>query len=1634
MLTPKQGIVKWIEILSFFLIPFVSVSQSTPSITPQESVSIPAPTQTVATVPGAYPSGMPLNYVREFVTAIPITDGVSFASSQRTVREVKQTTSYFDGLGRPLQTVSKKMAPNGYDIVAPVLYDQYGRETQQYLPYVASTNTGVFKTSPFTEQASFYTSTPPSASMQGEQVFYSSTQYESSPLNRVTKVMAPGNSWAGSDKGVTTGYFLNTTTDNVKKWIYERVNTYTASQYNLKITVTPNGGNLTVTYEWQNLPANVSAVHKMYRLLPSGSWNTNTGGTTSPLTISIPSGTYEYGIKLSFSNGTTQDIYASETLNQGQYKMTGNYNPGELYKTIITDEHGKQVIEFKDTWGNVVLKKVQLTATADNGTGSDYNGWLCTHYVYDHYQLLRLVLQPTAIESLVGSSWANCNPFNNTTLLNELCFRYGYDKRNRMISKKVPGAEEVYMVYDSRDRLIMTQDGKLRSNNKWLITRYDQLNRPYETGLWNNDGKTYEQHMQSAATTDPAQGYPSVVSGYEQLTKTFYDSYSFLTSESGLPSFITSGFNTSVINSTNFLLTYNVTPNYAQQIQPTVSTYGMVTGSKVKVLGSTNTYLYAVTYYDDKGRIIQLKSTNANGGYDLMTTQYDFSGKVLRTHHQHQYTASSTLIEQLSTNEYDDAGRLTKTKKKFTRGSVILDKTVTQLEYNSLGQLKIKKLGELPGNSSQPLTTLDYDYNIRGWLTGINRNYARPESQQSSDTRHFGMELSYNYGFSSAGQAYGQFNGNISGIKWRSTGDGEYRSYGFTYDPVNRLLYADFNQRTGANTWQKSISSNLTIDFSVSMGNGVDPLTAYDGNGNIKQMQQKGLFLNASPQIDNLTYTYQNGGLSNKLDKVVDGASFTNKIGDFKDGTNGTSTDYTYDADGNMIADQNKAISNIAYNHLNLPLVITVAGKGTITYTYDAGGVKLQKQTVENGASLTYQSVNYTNITITTTTVYTGGFIYETKTYSNATLQTALGYTDKLQFGGHEEGRIRALYDNSSTPNDITGFVFDYFIKDHLGNVRMVLTEEQKAIYYPAATLEGTFGGSPEANSMVNHERKFYNIQSAYIVDKASIGSWSPETGTKVYANNNGVPPSNPNPNYPQGVSPTPAASNGKLYSLNANTNKTGLDFVMKVMAGDKIDILGKSYYVNTTQVNNSNSGTMDLLSMMTSLLLGPQNPIGAKGVSASDLQTWNNGLGDINKFFRGNNNETGTTVPKAYINYLFLDEQFKYVSGGFSRVGTSGVVKDHWNDAVLQNINVPKNGYLFVFVSNESKFDVFFDNLQVVHKPGALVEETHYYPFGLVMSGISSKASIFGGPINKFKYNGKEEQKQEFIDGGGLEWLDYGARMYDNQIGRWMSIDNLADKYLSESVYGYCINNPTSFVDLDGREIGNPNDPLVKEIQNAMMKTENGKRIWGEMVKSRRVIYIYMHSSNDKTDNFRYALTSNTEGITITASTYLNILKGQYKSSNFKQEWTFNSGTGEYEKTEEWLNTVIVLNNYNIQLNANQYAAMYNISYEEGFRLFLAEVISHEGTHSMQSFADFYEKVKDIISKKYIDQYNEKEDFKDYKKRRHEKEALEQERSTRTQQTLKLQNSGSGVSWSEVLSIAQRWFMINPSITFAVK
>lgn len=187
-------IIKRIFLVGPGLLSFASMmAQNTPdaSVVRKPAVS--------ASVPAGY-SSPTVNYVRTWEPSMPTSDTSAVKATVRSVAEVKQTTQYFDGLGRPLQTVAKGISASGKDVVSPVVYDAFGREQFKYLPYVpkngVNVSDGKFKTDPFNEQNAFYQDAVLSPSSAGESIFYSQNEFESSPLNRVTNTYAPGNSWA----------------------------------------------------------------------------------------------------------------------------------------------------------------------------------------------------------------------------------------------------------------------------------------------------------------------------------------------------------------------------------------------------------------------------------------------------------------------------------------------------------------------------------------------------------------------------------------------------------------------------------------------------------------------------------------------------------------------------------------------------------------------------------------------------------------------------------------------------------------------------------------------------------------------------------------------------------------------------------------------------------------------------------------------------------------------------------------------------------------------------------------------------------------------------------------------------------------------------------------------------------------------------------------------------------------------------------------------------------------------------------------------------------------------------------------------------------------------------------------------
>ena len=251
--------------------------------------------------------------------------------------------------------------------------------------------------------------------------------------------------------------------------------------------------------------------------------------------------------------------------------------------------------------------------------------------------------------------------------------------------------------------------------------------------------------------------------------------------------------------------------------------------------------------------------------------------------------------------------------------------------YTPFGQLKQKKISE--GNTI--LQTIDYTYNIRGWLTSINN-----PSQVSINGDLFAMNLHYN---TEADGLNNQpmFSGNISAAEWQTVQTTGHttpvttgrKAYVYRYDQLSRLTNASFSDYTSG-AWQASNRFN-------------EKISAYDLNGNIKRLERKGSFSNwTTGTIDNLFYYYKGNQLVGVDDQVMSDNGY-----DFYDNGSYYNVDYpefTYDANGNITRDANKGIIGISYDQNNLPTAIEFLNDNKLVYLYDVNGNKLRQDVIQS--------------------------------------------------------------------------------------------------------------------------------------------------------------------------------------------------------------------------------------------------------------------------------------------------------------------------------------------------------------------------------------------------------------------------------------------------------------------------------------------------------------------------------------------------------------------------------------------------------------------------------------------------------------------------------------------------------------
>lgn len=424
------------------------------------------------------------------------------------------------------------------------------------------------------------------------------------------------------------------------------------------------------------------------------------------------------------TNDTTEELSCGlyTVASDNSLKRTGLYLARELFVTKTTDEDDNILYIFTNKLNQVVLERVMNDSVRND-----------TYYVYDDFGNLCYVLPPLASDALYATAtWTD-----NHTVLTSLAYTYKYDGRNRCTRKVLPGCDPIEMRYDKTDRLIFSQDGNQREKNEWCFFFYDVFGRSTVSGIWKSNtlpditglavNTTQNANGQLAGYTIDAFTLPDV----DFTTVNYYDDYDFISTFSELAY---------ILPPTGYDTRYE-------------SAKGLFTGSRSYQLNDPSKYTVSALYYDHRGRVVQMRSTNSLGGCDFEYFSYTFTGNVKRHQLVHYAPGKGTQTEEYDYS-YDHAERLLSVSHKLNSSAAV---TLAQYTYDETGRVKTKKLaGE----------TSTYDYNIRSWLTGITGN-------------KFTQTLAYNQTVNGITPSKPQYGGNISAMKWKVGTETTERGYKF---------------------------------------------------------------------------------------------------------------------------------------------------------------------------------------------------------------------------------------------------------------------------------------------------------------------------------------------------------------------------------------------------------------------------------------------------------------------------------------------------------------------------------------------------------------------------------------------------------------------------------------------------------------------------------------------------------------------------------------------------------------------------------------------------------------------------------------------------------------------------------------
>ncbi|HEV8515833.1 MAG TPA: RHS repeat-associated core domain-containing protein, partial [Cyclobacteriaceae bacterium] len=379
---------------------------------------------------------------------------------------------------------------------------------------------------------------------------------------------------------------------------------------------------------------------------------------------------------------------------------------------------------------------------------------------------------------------------------------------------------------------------------------------------------------------------------------------------------------------------------------------------------------------------------------------------------------------------------------------------------------------------------------------------------------------------------------------------------------------------------------------------------------------------------------------------------------------------------------------------------------------------------------------------------YIGGVHYEGAGNDNQSGANNPAPPASLAFIKIKEGRV--LKSNGA-------WSYEYSLADHQGNVMATFGSLRDVNVYKAC-ME-----TYDANKQATEESTFKNIYTNGVNRRSGLF--------------NNTKPSAENPNPTWSIETNGAYAGKEMGPAKKLPTTTAGD---RVSTGDHINMSVYAKFITPTSGANTDVLVGSLVGLATTTF----------GISSGETA-----YSGFSNYYDGG---VGTVVansgaPKAYLNYILFNSTYTSYQFGFKPVPSSTFEKLELDLVVPGAFD---GGSIYIFTTNESNYFTYFDDIKIVHEKAnpvlQVTQVSDYYPFGVPFN-TWSKGSV---SANRYTYQGQENQDD-------LDYNEYAYkfRMHDPSMGRFMSVDPLAEKYMYNSPYAFSENRVIDGEDLEGKE-----------------------------------------------------------------------------------------------------------------------------------------------------------------------------------------------------------------------------------------